>query len=80
MKSAITKRSISINGHKTSVSLEDQFWSALRAIASARALTVSELIDNINQDRIEGSNLSSALRCFVLAQYRSVPVSVGATP
>ena len=80
MKSGIAKRSIVIKGHKTSVSLEDQFWAELKAIASARALTLSELISNIDQDRNEGSNLSSALRCFVLAQYRSMPASARATP
>ena len=80
MKSGIAKRSIVINGHKTSISLEDQFWAALKAIASARALTLSALASNIDQDRNEGSNLSSALRCFVLAHYRSMPAPIGATP
>jgi predicted DNA-binding ribbon-helix-helix protein len=80
MNSVIAKRSIVLNGHKTSVSLEDQFWAELKAIASARALTLSELVSNIDQGRNEGSNLSSALRCFVLAQYRSVPASVRASP
>jgi predicted DNA-binding ribbon-helix-helix protein len=80
MNTVVAKRSIALKGHKTSVSLEDQFWAELKAIASARALTLSELVSHVDQDRNGGSNLSSALRCFVLAQYRSVPASVGATP
>jgi predicted DNA-binding ribbon-helix-helix protein len=78
----IVKRSIILRGRKTSISLEDQFWAELKAIASARALTRAELISNVDQERGDGSNLSSALRCFVLAQYRPMPApaAVGATP
>ena len=69
MKSAICKRSVVLAGHKTSVSLENEFWKPLHAIAKARAVTVSDLIASINVDRQHG-NLSSALRLFVLGFYR----------
>jgi predicted DNA-binding ribbon-helix-helix protein len=69
MKSLVIKRSIYIDGHKTSVSLEDAFWNALREIAHERGETVSHLIEGINVDR-QFDNLSSALRVFVLEYYR----------
>ena len=70
MKSPIVKRSIVLAGHKTSVSLEDAFWSGLKEIAGKRLLTLSTLIDTIDAQRQQG-NLSSALRLFVLEFYRS---------
>ena len=70
MKSLVVKRSIFLAGHKTSVSLEDDFWSALKEIASDRHMTLSELVGSIKAQR-QHSNLSSALRLFVLDYYRS---------
>jgi predicted DNA-binding ribbon-helix-helix protein len=69
MKAAIAKRSININGHKTSISLEDEFWSEIKAIAAERRLTLSQVVSMVDDDRSGLSNLSSALRCFVLARY-----------
>ena len=69
MKSSVVKRSIVIDGHKTSVSLEDPFWTELKNIAHARQLTLSELIGKIEAMR-EQSNLSSAIRLFVLQHFR----------
>jgi ribbon-helix-helix protein len=54
MKSRIFKRSIVIAGHKTSVSLEDEFWEGLKEIAAVRHLSLSELITAINLDRPGG--------------------------
>jgi predicted DNA-binding ribbon-helix-helix protein len=70
MKSPVVKRSIVITGHKTSVSLEDAFWSGLKDIATARNMTLSDLVGSIDADRRQG-NLSSAIRLFVLDHYRS---------
>ncbi len=70
MKSLITKRSIIIGGHKTSVSLEDAFWEAMKEIAIARGTTLSNLVSSIDADRERG-NLSSSIRLFVLDFYRS---------
>jgi predicted DNA-binding ribbon-helix-helix protein len=70
MKSVVAKRSIVIDKHKTSVSLEDPFWGGLKSIASEKHLTLSELISSIDHERQHG-NLSSALRLFVLGWYQS---------
>ena len=69
MKSQVVKRSIVIASHKTSVSLEDAFWTGMKEIASSRAMTLSELVDLIDKVRSHG-NLSSAIRLFVLDHYR----------
>jgi predicted DNA-binding ribbon-helix-helix protein len=69
MKSLVVKRSVAVAGHKTSISLEHDFWSALKDIARDRALTVSELVAIIDDDRKFG-NLSSAARLFVLDYFR----------
>ena len=70
MKSSIVKRSVMVAGRKTSVSLEDAFWTTFREIADGRHMTLSELADVINSERTDG-NLSSAIRLFVLAFYRN---------
>ena len=70
MKSPVVKRSIVLQGHKTSVSLEDEFWKGLKEVARKRLMTLSALVDGIDAHRQQG-NLSSALRLFVLDFYRS---------
>jgi len=67
-KSLVFKRSTIINGHRTSVSLEDDFWGALRDIAQKRGETLSHLIASINANQ-ESANLSSVIRVFVLRHY-----------
>jgi predicted DNA-binding ribbon-helix-helix protein len=76
MKSPVVKRSIVITGHKTSVSLEDAFWGGLKDIATARNMTLSELVASIDADRRQG-NLSSAIRLFVLDHYRALAGGAG---
>jgi predicted DNA-binding ribbon-helix-helix protein len=70
MKSPVVKRSIVIAGHKTSVSLEDAFWTSLKEIAVVRELTLSDLVATVDTERVHG-NLSSAIRLFVLEYYRA---------
>jgi len=70
MKSPVIKRSIVIAGHKTSVSLEDAFWRALKEIATGCDKTLSDLVAEIDIGRPHG-NLSSAIRLFVLNHYRA---------
>ena len=70
MKSPVIKRSIVIAGHKTSVSLEDAFWTALKEIAAGRSKTLSDLVGDIDSGRPHG-NLSSSIRLFVLDHYRA---------
>jgi len=62
------KRSVVIAGHKTSVSLEPEFWDALKEIAAGRDASVNQLVRDIDTNH-EG-NLSSAIRLFVLRHYR----------
>lgn len=65
------KRSITISGHRTSVSLEEEFWNALTEIASSTKCPLAQLVDDIDKRQGRGKNLSSALRLFVLAHYRN---------
>jgi len=69
-KSATAKRSIVSNGKKTSLSLEDEFWDALKKIAAERHVKLSDLVTAIDGRR-EHANLSSAVRLFVLDYYRN---------
>jgi len=71
-KSAIVKRSIVIRGHKTSVSLEDAFWSGLHEIAAGERMSVNKLVEQIERGRT-GVNLSSEIRVFVLNYFHGVP-------
>jgi predicted DNA-binding ribbon-helix-helix protein len=59
--SKIKKRSIIVNGHKTSVSLEDEFWDELRGLAAERRVPLTELVNEI--DQVPGRNLSRSA-CF----------------
>jgi len=67
-KSRIVKRSIRIDGHLTSVSLELQFFEALKDIANERGTNVQDLVAKIKAERCKG-NLSSAIRVFVIEHY-----------
>jgi predicted DNA-binding ribbon-helix-helix protein len=69
MSAGIIKRSVSIAGHRTSVSLEEPFWEALRHAADMSGVSVQSLIGRIDADRGE-QNLSSAIRVFVLDAVR----------
>ncbi len=67
------KRSITIHGHQTSISLEDEFWHELAAIAKQRQLSLNALVTEVDKVRGTsqkngGGNLSSALRVYVLKQ------------
>jgi predicted DNA-binding ribbon-helix-helix protein len=70
MKSLVVKRSIVIAGHKTSVSLEDAFWTGLKEIAHGQHITLSNMVGEIDTQRRQG-NLSSAIRLFVLDRVRA---------
>ena len=67
MKSSNVKRSIVIDGHSTSISLEDAFWNGLKKIAHARRMSLPKMVTEINEAR-RHANLSSAIRLFVLDQ------------
>jgi predicted DNA-binding ribbon-helix-helix protein len=69
MRSTILKRSVVVGKHKTSISLEDAFWSSLKEIAASRQTTCSGLLAEIDERR-QSANLSSAIRLFVLEHYQ----------
>jgi predicted DNA-binding ribbon-helix-helix protein len=69
LKRTMMKPAILVSGRKTSVSLEPQFWEALRDIAKERRTTLQDLVTGIDRDR-RGPNLSSAIRVFVLEHYQ----------
>jgi predicted DNA-binding ribbon-helix-helix protein len=62
----IRKHSASLHGHRTSISLEDEFWLELKQIAQAQNISFAGLLAQIDDNRDQGSNLSSALRVYVL--------------
>ncbi len=64
------KRSVRIAGHPTSVSIEEEFWVELKALAESRHTSLNDLIGEVDAAR-ENKNLSSALRVFVLKNIRS---------
>lgn len=66
---AMRKRSVVIAGHRTSVSLENAFWTALKDMARRKGTTVNRLVTDI--DRRRAGNLSSAIRVHILQAFRS---------
>ncbi len=76
------KRSLTLHGHRTSVSLEEPFWEAFRAIAEARGQTLNQLAAGIDDARSGDEGLASAIRVFVLAYYREArrPSDVARSP
>lgn len=72
MNPAVKKRSVVVAGHRTSISLEEEFWTALRTVATKRGISVNTLVAAIDAERPpeQPGNLSSALRVFILDCYR----------
>ena len=62
------KRSLTIHGHRTSISLEEPFWATLNDVAKARKQSLASLVQMIDKERVGG--LSSAIRVFILAELR----------
>lgn len=69
-KYRMKKISVSLSGHQTSLSLESEFIDALHEIAMARKQPVAKIIDEIDEKRTIGTNLSSAVRIYILKYYR----------
>jgi predicted DNA-binding ribbon-helix-helix protein len=65
----VAKRPVVIAGRRTSISLEDNFWQALKTIASFEKIQLSDLVLKINQGK-HNANLSSAIGLFILDYYR----------
>ena len=64
------KRSLTLHGHRTSVSLEAEFWDAFRDIAEARAMTLNQLAAEIDDSRMGDEGLATAIRLHILRHYR----------
>lgn len=73
-RNLVAKRSVVIAGHRTSVSLEEPFWEALKEIAAEQGQPIAEFIATIDASRA-GNNLSSAIRVTILEHYRKRAVS-----
>ena len=71
MSARAVKRSVTLRGHRTSVSLEDAFWYSLRDIAGERAISISALAADIDAKRGPDTRLASAIRVFVLEYYKA---------
>lgn len=65
------KRSLTLRGHRTSVSLEDEFWRAFREIAKAEGRALNDLAAEIDAGRDADTGLASAIRVWVLRRYRT---------
>jgi predicted DNA-binding ribbon-helix-helix protein len=65
------KRSVTIAGHRTSISLEQEFWSALSEIAEVKGESLAGLIAAVDDARAHDINLSAAIRIYVLEWFRS---------
>lgn len=70
MSSGPEKHSLTLRGHRTSVSLEPEFWEAFRAIAAGRGLALNQLAFEIDANRHPEEGLASAIRVFCLNHYR----------
>ncbi|SLN70589.1 ribbon-helix-helix domain-containing protein [Ruegeria meonggei] len=71
MSSRPVKRSLTLKGHRTSVSLEDEFWLAFREIAQAKEIPINVLAAEIDVARDPEIGLASAIRVFILKWYRT---------
>ena len=65
------KRSLTLNGHRTSVSLEDEFWHAFRALADAKGRPVNALAAEIDAKRGVDTGLATAIRLYVLKELQA---------
>lgn len=71
------KHSLTLHGHRTSVSLEDEFWAGLREMAAERGLGINEIVTEIDDARVTKSGLATAIRLAVLRHYRARAGSAG---
>ncbi|UWQ39875.1 ribbon-helix-helix domain-containing protein [Leisingera aquaemixtae] len=71
MNSRPKKHSLTLRGHRTSVSLEDDFWDAFREIAAREGRAINDLAAEIDETRGEDCGLASAIRLFVLRRLRA---------
>ncbi len=66
------KRSLTLHGHRTSVSLEEEFWQAFREISAEKSKPINALAAEIDAERGPDLGLASAIRLYVLRHYRGI--------
>jgi len=71
MNARPVKHSVTLKGHRTSISLEDAFWQELRAIAAAKSMPINALVAEIDAQRGMETGLASAIRLYVLAHLKA---------
>ena len=71
LKTLVCKRSVKLDGRRTSVSIENEFWDGLREIAGGQRLSISELVNQIARNR-DNINLSSSIRLYVFNHFRAL--------
>ncbi|MGB0498504.1 MAG: ribbon-helix-helix domain-containing protein [Rubricella sp.] len=64
------KHSVTLRGHRTSISLEPDFWDALREVAAERQMPLNALVAEIDEARDPAVGLASAIRVYLLRRYR----------
>ena len=69
-KQKLQKRSVTVSGHRTSVSIENEFWKEFAAIARRKKISINKLISDLDHSR--AGNLSSAIRVFVLNEIKNI--------
>ncbi len=72
MSARPVKRSLTLRGHRTSVSLEDEFWQAFRHIAKEKTQTINALAAEVDESRRMDSGLASAIRVYVLRHFQGL--------
>lgn len=72
MSTRPAKHSLTLNGHRTSVSLEPEFWKAFREIAAGKSMAINALAAEIDAERGLEIGLASAIRLYVLRHYKGV--------
>ncbi|MAY31273.1 MAG: aryl-sulfate sulfotransferase [Rhodovulum sp.] len=70
MSSRPQKRSVTLRGHRTSVSLEPEFWTALRDIADEKGMAINALTAEIDAERDLDAGLATAMRLYILRYYQ----------
>ena len=65
------KHSLTLRGHRTSVSLEDEFWTAFRKISQEKSIPINQLAAEIDEERGLDIGLASAIRLYVLRHYQA---------
>lgn len=72
----VVKRSLTIAGHRTSISLEEAFWLELKALAAARGISIATLVATLDEERSH-ANLSSAIRVYLFENLKKLSAPAG---